>query len=227
MEFSMTTMEQTRVPSMIGHVKRALAAAALGESELDPDVLQMPGMSGRHYRIFINALIGRLVPDARYLEVGAHAGSTLCAAISGNVVRAVTIDNWSQFGGPREAFLENLRRFRGQADVQLIESDFRFVDYEAIGPFNVFLFDGPHRDVDQYDGLRLALPAMDRVHVTIVDDWNREHIRRGTLRAFAELPVDVLYKVEIRTTLDGTHPAVHGAQSEWHNGYMIAVVEKQ
>jgi hypothetical protein len=220
-------MEHTTVPAPIGHVKRALEAAALGESPLDPAVLAMPGMSGRLYRTFINTLIRRLAPDARYLEVGAHAGSTLCAAISGNAVRAVTVDDWSQFGGPRDVFLDHLARFRGEADVRLIESDFRQVDYAAIGRFNVFLFDGPHRDVDQYDGLRLALPAMDRVHVVIVDDWNRGHIRRGTNRALDELPLDVLYKVEIRTTLDGSHPAVYGPESDWHNGYMIAVVEKR
>ena len=75
-----------------------------------PAFFDIEGMSGRRYRLFINALMG-LIPNPRYLEVGVWAGSTLCSAIAGNKVQAVAIDNWSQFAGPRERFLENLKQF--------------------------------------------------------------------------------------------------------------------
>jgi len=46
-------------------------------------------------------------------------------------------------------------------DFRFIESDFRAVDYSAIGRFNVYLFDGPHQEQDQYDGIMVARTALD------------------------------------------------------------------
>src|SRR5215475_7884523 len=80
-----------------------------------PAFLDLEGMSGRRYRLFINTLM-RLIPNPRYLEVGVWAGSTLCSAIAGNKVQALAIDNWSQFGGTRERFLENLERFEAGSE---------------------------------------------------------------------------------------------------------------
>ncbi len=222
-----TTIEQTERPSLTQHVKASLRAALAGQTTLDPAILQMPGMSGRLYRMFINHLIGLLGGDARYLEVGAWQGSTLCSAICGHPVQAVAIDNWSEFGGPRDAFHRNLERFRGRARVRVVEDDFRRVEYATLGKFNVFLFDGPHREADQYDGIVLAQPALERSHVLIVDDWNLKPVREGTRRALNALPLETRYMAEIRTTLDDTHPARHSAQSDWHDGYMFAVLEKR
>ena len=75
-------------------VKSALHDALSDRTMLSDALLQMPGMSGRRYRIFINSLIGALVPDARYLEVGIWQGSTLCSAIAGHPAKAIAIDNW-------------------------------------------------------------------------------------------------------------------------------------
>jgi hypothetical protein len=110
---------------------------AMGDVEQPaPDFLDLEGMSGRRYRLFANALI-QLIPHPRYLEVGVWAGSTLCSAVAGNNIQAVAIDNWSQFGGPRERFLENLGRFKGASEVTLIERDFREVRFVDYGRFNV------------------------------------------------------------------------------------------
>jgi hypothetical protein len=224
---TLTTIEQMERPGFTQHVKAALQSAVTGQSALDPAVLQIPGMSGRRYRMFINALIGLVVPDARYLEVGSWQGSTLCSAISGHSIQAIAIDNWSEFGGPRDAFMQNVQRFRGNTTVYVIEQDFRKVDYGTLGKSNVFLFDGPHNEIDQYDGIVLAQPALDRTHVLIVDDWNLQAVRDGTFRALTTLPVDLRYTAEIRTTLDNSHPEHHSGASDWHNGYFLAVVEKR
>src|SRR3954471_12825866 len=137
-----------------------MAEARRGISELDPAVIAIPGMSGRLYRMFINNLIRRLY-EPHYLEVGAWAGSTLCAAINGNMVNATVVDNWSEFGGPREAFLANVARFATPgASVQLFEGDFRQVDFARLAPCDVYFFDGPHEEQDHYDGVSLALSAL-------------------------------------------------------------------
>jgi len=221
-----TTIRTSSSHSLSRSVCMALDRAIVGESKLISDILSIEGMSGKKYRMFINNLISSL-DDARYLEIGVWAGSTLCSAIFGNKISALAIDNWSQFGGPKEKFLKNLAEFRGEtASVSFLEQDFREIDYEKIGKFNVYLFDGPHEEEDQYDCIKMALPALDEHFVLIVDDWNWEQVRRGTLRSIAASHLHVDYFAEIRTTRDNSHPTVGGSQSDWHNGYFIACLAK-
>lgn len=224
MDAHIVEIETSVSSEMAAHVKAALAAGLAGESGIDPQILKMPGMSGRCYRHFINNLV-RTTPDARYLEVGTWAGSTLCAAISNNRVSATAIDNWSEFGGPKALFESHLAQFKTpEADVRFIESDFRAVDFSALGKFNVYLFDGPHEYQDQYDGLCMALPALEKRFVLIVDDWNWEKVREGTRRAMQVNRISPLYSIEIRSTLDDSHPIISCELSNWHNGYFFCVV---
>ena len=193
-----------------------------------PAFFDIEGMSGRRYRLFVNALM-RLIPNPRYLEVGIWAGSTLCSAIAGNKVQAVAIDNWSQFAGPRERFLENLKQFGTGSEVTVIEDNFRALRFADYGQFNVYLYDGPHSAADQHDGLALALPALDAEFVLIVDDWNWAEVRNGTHSAIDRLKLEVVFAIEVRTTADDTHPAHCGFEAkttDWHNGYFIAVLRK-
>ena len=226
MEPALTEIQQLTASPLIPYVKRAFAQAFAGEGTLDPGVLTMDGMSGRKYRLFINNLI-KTIPNPRYLEVGSWAGSTLCSAINGNAVTAAAIENWSQFGGPRDAFVANLAAFRSSSsEVRVLEQDFRTVDYTSIGAFNVFMYDGPHSPEDQYDGIALARPALDAEFVLIVDDWNWQEVRLGTARAIEQLDLSMEYSLEIRSSLDNSHPEVGFQHSDWHNGYFISVVRQ-
>ena len=96
---TMPTAQISTSPQRVDTVLvRALIKAfeqACGEAtRLTEAVEVMEGMSGRRYRRFINFLVAA-VPQPRYLEVGSWMGSTLCAAIHGNRLRAFAIDNWS------------------------------------------------------------------------------------------------------------------------------------
>lgn len=207
-------------------VDTAFRQAMQYQGKLPDSVLSMVGMSGRKYRYFINNLIGSL-SSARYLEVGSWAGSTLCSAIHGNEVTAVAIDNWSQFEGPAHLFYRALSEsVTPSTRVSVINRDFRQVPFSALGRFNVYLFDGPHESQDQYDGLALALDALDRRFIFIVDDWNWNYVRAGTLAALADLNLTVEWSIEIRTTDDDSHPEVKQQDSDWHNGYFIGVLSK-
>ena len=207
---------------------RAAFEAALGlQPELPAHLLGLPGMSGRKYRRFINRLID-LTPHAAYLEVGSWAGSTACSAMAGNRVRVVCIDDWSAFGGPYEEFLDNVARYKTEEiDLEVLKTDYRAVDYERFaGQFNVYLYDGPHSFQDQYDGLRIAMPALAHAWVQIVDDWNWPKVREGTWAALKDSHVEVLYSIEIRTTQTGAHADVGFQGSDWHNGYLLAACRK-
>lgn len=211
-------------------VDRAFDGAVSGTRRASSYVRSLRGMSGQKYRAFVNGLVGA-VPDARYLEVGAWMGSTLCAAVDANAVTATVIDNWSEFGGPVAEFLKNVGGADiGRAPISILNKDFRQVRWDAIGLHNVYLFDGPHSYQDQFDGLAFAGPALDDTFVFIVDDWNWPNVRAGTLEAIKANQLKQLYAIEVRSTLNDVHPGDQGMatdeNSEWHNGYFIGVLQK-
>jgi len=207
-------------------IKSALDKALANDHKLPEGILTLIGMSGKKYRMLINNLIAS-ISDARYLEVGSWAGSTACSAMFGNTLRAVCIDNWSQFEGPKDVFHSNVNAILTPAiNFSFIENDFRQVNFASIGKFNVYLFDGPHDHDDQYDGIAMALPALDDQFVLVVDDWNWRQPREGTISAISKLGLKVLTSLEIRTTDNDTDGAEFGQNGDWHNGYFIAVVSK-
>jgi hypothetical protein len=59
-------------------------------------------MTGVYTRHFYNNLL--TMDDARYLEIGTWAGSSVCSAMFKNKAKVVCVDNWSQYDGPKETF---------------------------------------------------------------------------------------------------------------------------
>jgi hypothetical protein len=208
------------------NLEKAFQNAVQRKGKLPQPILDMQGMSGKLYRTFINNLIEYL-PDARYLEVGSWAGSTMCSAIFGNALRAFAIDNWSEFGGPSNVFLQHVGACTSkEVEFNMLTQDFRSVKYNTIGKFNVYLFDGPHEEQDQYDGLYMAMDALDEEFVFIVDDWNWDRVRDGTFKAIKKVGAEIIQSYEVRTSLDGNNPTIWMEKSDWHNGYFISVLRK-
>jgi hypothetical protein len=208
-------------------LERGLRDSLALQSKIPAWLLAMPGMSGRRYRRMINQIVAHS-PKARYLEIGSWLGSTACSAMFGNECAVTCIDNWSQFGGPRGDFDAATTQARSEkVEFNVLERDFREVDYGAIGKFNIYLFDGPHEYQDQYDGVLIAQEALDDEHILIVDDWNWPQVRQGTLDAINKLGLRMISGLEIKTTQNDTHPVnSFNEASEWHNGYFIGVMQR-
>jgi hypothetical protein len=204
-------------------LKQAYQSSIEGKDTLDQTWKNLHGMSGKKYRALINSLI-KLIPNPRYLEIGSYIGSTACAAISRNKLKATCVDNWSQFGGPKDAFLSNINAclINSQCEFQLIENDFRKVDYNNIGKFNVYMFDGPHEAIDQYEGVTMIQKALDDTYILIVDDYNHDLIRENTIKALSDLNSTILASIEVITPWHGLRMET----SDWHAGYFIAVIKK-
>jgi hypothetical protein len=220
-----TSLAPTGRAGLAKEVRLAFERAMASDGKLTDAILDLPGMSGRKFRLFINNLV-ECLPTPRYLEVGLWQGSTFCSAIFGNEVTAVGIDNWSQFGDGKTAFLRNLSRFKGNADVRILNSDYRDVDFDRLGKFNVYFFDGPQSEQDLSDGVRLPEPALDDEFVLVVDDWNWEPVRRGAWQGIGTSGYQLDFAVEIRTMHDNKHAPIYGSKSSWHNGYLIAALRK-
>lgn len=196
------------------------------DHKLSDHVKWMHGMSGKKFRYLLNSLV-ELTPNARYLEIGSWSGSTACSAMYGNSGQITCIENWEHFGGPRDQFNQNVERaINENIALQLIEEDFRKVDYTNIGKYNIYMYDGPHALEDQYDGLLIVQPALDDVYTLIVDDWNQANdVRAGTYKALEELGHKVIASIDIITASDANISITH-ERSDWHNGYFIAVIKK-
>lgn len=202
---------------LIHHVQSALANAENHQSKVTQEILNMDGMSGVKTRHFYNNIVN--MDDARYLEIGTWKGSTVCSAMYGNKAKVVCIDNWAEFGGPRDEFLTNFNKYKGENDANFIEKNSFEVDVSTLPKFNLYMYDGGHEQEEHYNALTHYYACMDDVFVFIVDDWNWERVRNGTRDAISDLKLKVLFEKEIYTPANCTHDT-------WWNGIYIAVLQK-
>ena len=226
-----TIIEKNGDSKYINLIEDAYEKAKKYESKLPEWVITMEGMSGVQYRHFVNNLFEN-IETSDYLEIGCWKGSTTCASTYKNSVKAYCIDNWGEFGGPKNEFLSNIQRCMnesdGECDIQLVENDFRRLQYDNIGKYNVYMFDGPHSLDDQRDALIFAKDALEDEFIFICDDWNWGQVREGTRQGLEQSNMEVIYSIDLRTTPDNT-TCTHETgyeRSDWHNGYYICVVKK-
>lgn len=208
---------------------RILSAYTLAQQDLskcDEDILKIEGMTGKRTRHFYNNLLD--MPDARYLEVGVWQGSSFCSSLYKNSIQwAFGVDNWSQYEGPREKFLENLKKFKGDTPVTFIESDFKNIDVSKLPKFNVYLYDGHHDFDEHFKGLNNMLPALDDVFIYIVDDWNWPQVRGGTKLAIEYSSLQIMYCLEVFMTMDNSHTIGEACGGEYWNGLCVFVLQKR
>ena len=166
-------------------VRRAFDMAMEEQSRLQAPLFDVRGFSGRKFRMFLHNLCS-IVPQPRYLEIGVFCGGSFIPAIYDNDVTATALDNWSWEGANLTLFKEYLAKFGGRANVNILEADFKTTGFTKIGSYNIMFYDGSHNENDQRDGVKLPVPAMDHDYIVIVDDWNWDHVRRGTFRGLRE-----------------------------------------
>jgi hypothetical protein len=207
------------------HIELAFENAEKGESKITDGILNMEGMSGIKTRHFYNNLLNK--DDARYLEIGTWKGSSVCSAMCGNKAKVVCIDNWSEFGGPKNEFLTNFANYKGDNEAFFIEEDCYKVDVSLLSKFNIYMYDGNHTQDSHYNALVHYYNCLDDIFVFIVDDWNWIYVRDGTYDSFKQLNLSVMYEREIKTTNDNSHPPLGSEkQKQWHNGIYVAILKK-
>ena len=211
-------------------VAACLDKAKKFNTKLTPDIMNIDGMSGFKTRIFYNEICsmefdGR---DTEYLEVGTWKGSTLCSALYENPkCRGTAIENWSLFGGPRDEFEDNLKRFNLTDRVQIIEEDiFKFDISKLTKPVDVYLYDGDHDEINQYKGITHMWAALADQAIIMVDDWNWPGVRKGTLDGLRDVGANVIEKFEIKHTDNDAHTPLPTAHKEFWNGIGIFVISK-
>jgi hypothetical protein len=209
---------------LIQHVKSSKQKADNLLSNLTPQILAMQGMSGIKTRHFYNNLCS--LPHSRYLEVGSWQGSTLIASLYKNTTcAAVAIDNWSEFGGPRENFNANVKRFIPDAWLHVIEADCFKADLDK-RKFNIYLFDGAHDFDSQRKAITYFYENLDMPCILIVDDWNWEKVRGGTFAGLKDVNATVVFQDHVQHTTDDSHTPRDIAAAEYWNGMGLFVLDK-
>jgi len=120
-----------------------------------------------------------------YLEVGSWAGATASAAKHKNKhLRAIAIDDLSrQTKNEKTKHIEKLKESARHYGFELVTEDYKQalprLTEEGL-KVDVYLYDGPHTAKDQYEGLALADPMINKDGTIIVDDANWKVTQDGT-----------------------------------------------
>jgi hypothetical protein len=205
--------------SLVYHIELSLRKTDEHNSKLTRvnEILKMEGMSGQKTRHFYNNICS--MADARYLEIGTWKGSSLCSAMYGNKMTCVAVDNWSEFNGPKEEFMYNFNKFKGDNNATFIEKNCWDINPTTIGKFNIYMYDGNHTTTSHFQALSHYLPCLDNEFIYLVDDWNWENVRNGTMDSIKKNNLRILYQKWIHTS--DNHP-----RNDWHNGISIFVLRK-
>lgn len=197
---------------------------------LPPEILELEGMSGKKFRLFINKLLSSK-HLTNYLEIGVWKGSTSISALYGNTnkINYTLIDNFSQFEGKQD-FFDNWTRFFSEKPMLLDENCFEIYPKKmGIKDVDVYFYDGAHEEIDQYKALHHYYHSFANCFIYIVDDWCWEEVIRGTETAIEELNLIVHEKIELLPE-NYSKPTYmrekHYSDTEWWNGYCVFLFEK-
>lgn len=193
----------TRLPGGGRHVRRRLGA-----------LCNIPRMSTFAIGAIINRTVSGMDEETCFVNVGVWNGFTLLSGMVGNPNKVcIGVDNFSEFGGPKEEFLQRFGEHKSEAH------HFHDIDYRDYftkihkGQIGFYIYDGNHSYENQMMGLKLAEPFFAKNCVVLVDDTNGIDPRQATLDFINhnQNRYDILLDVKTR---DNKHPTF------W-NGIMI------
>jgi hypothetical protein len=182
-------------------------------------LLNIPRMSTFAIAAIINKAVSLMREDLSYVNVGVWNGFTLLSGMVDNPRKTcVGIDNFSQFGGPRRAFLERFNKHKSAAH-SFYDMDYR--DYfrgPHRGMIGAYLYDGEHSYANQFEGLQVAEPYFADDCLVFVDDTNWSEPRSATLDFISQSANH--YEILLdEMTCQNRHPT-------YWNGFMVLQCRK-
>lgn len=177
-------------------------------------ICNIPRMSTFAIGAIINRAVSEMQDGQAFVNVGVWHGFMFFSGIANNVgKRCIGVDNFSEYGSPRKAFLKRFNGYRSAAH-SFYEMDYRdyfqCVHKEEIG---FYIYDGNHNYKNQLSGLRAAEPFLCENAMILIDDANYREVRQVTKRFISESAYE--YRIIFdRATYSNYHPTF------W-NGIMI------
>lgn len=171
------------------------------------------GMSTLAIAHIIHELTKYLEGGESYVNVGVWKGFTFLAGVLNRNCTSIGIDNFSEFGGPKEEFLANY------TPLQHARSSFHEMDYVDYfrnvhdGTIGFFFYDGEHSYENQLKSLEIAEPFLSKNAIILVDDTNHRPARDATLDFLKSRHQQYEVVLDQFTAVPG-HPT-------YHNGLML------
>jgi hypothetical protein len=145
-------------------------------------ICNIPKMSTFAIGAIICEGVAQMPDKYAFVNVGVWHGFTFLSGMAGNgQKKCIGIDNFSEFGGPQEAFLERFDAHR-DPNHRFYEMDYReYFSKVHREPIGFYVYDGNHSYSNQLMGLEAAEPFFSQGSVILIDDANYSHVRKATL----------------------------------------------
>jgi hypothetical protein len=211
---------------LIKHAEESFRKSEMCESKLTHEILNMEGMSGKKTRHLYNNICN--LPGCNYLEIGTWKGSSFVSAIYKNEIKSIAVDNWSEFNGPKDEFIDNLNKYCQGSDYFFIEKDsFKIDNHDIEKKFDsvdIYMYDGCHKYESHKNAITHFSRFLSKYSIIIIDDWRNdgawERVQRGTYDGLEESGLKIHKKIEVITKQESTGP------EEYWNGFGLFVCEK-
>lgn len=210
----MNAREQT----LISVCQKAITDGDRGLYTCPDSVITMDGMSSKKCRCFLNSIGRNFI---KYIEVGTWKGSTLFSAANPMMNELVSIDNWSEFNGPKADFQANCELYKDllPANFKVIEKDFREVTELKLDNYDCLFYDGNHTEQSQRDAICYLNKFMTGSFIYMVDDYAWPEVKAGTQRGIKDAGLEVVWEHELQSK------TFNDPDNYW-NGILVSVLRK-
>lgn len=216
-----------QLTELIEHIDKSIYNANNNVSKLPNYILDMEGMSGKKTRHLYNNICSLF--NANYLEIGTWAGSSFISSLYGNNINAIAIDNWSEFNGQKNTFINNVRNFCPNKTYNFIEKDcFSIGDAEILNIYDgidIFLYDGAHDYESHKKAITKYKHLFSELVIIIIDDFRNDtsawaDVSIGTYDGLNESKLIIHKKIEMQSKQE-----LNGAHEYW-NGFGLFICQQ-
>lgn len=192
-------------------------------------LVNIEGFSTPRVCHFLNRLVAAMDPKESYLEIGTFKGlTTFSAAYQNKGKKVIACDKFQFFGKKvgfgfrvKKAFAKNLLQNASDENANIefyhLATKKLFQKNKVKGPVGIYFYDADHNYHPTKNAVLDALPVLSPKFILLMDDFDWEKVRRGTLDAIDEAGLKVLWQKELKgdKTLQG-----------WWNGLGVFYLEK-
>jgi len=180
--------------------------------------------SGKYFRCFLNTLIS-CINTPRYLEIDVGSGSTIFSAMSQNIVDVTAITNWKDTPDIKTWFHKNITGVvTYNNSIEILDHSPSQIDFTKLTKHNVYFY-----NEKDYNKFLLPFEALADTFILLVSDWNFLPRRNCVYNDLKKQNIKTLYSISIKTSNNNNYVPEEflGYKHNWHNGYYIAVCQKQ
>jgi hypothetical protein len=145
-------------------------------------VCKLPKMSTFAIGVIINRAVAQMAEYEVFVNIGVWHGFTFLSGMVNNQGKmCIGIDNFSEFGSPKKAFIEKFNKYKSPNHF-FYEMDYiTYFKNVHKRPIGVYVYDGNHNYENQLKALQVAEPFFSERCIILVDDINYPEVREATL----------------------------------------------